>query len=104
MPATDDFWAALRHTCMTQTARHALATWSRSVNGTNPAAGSADAREFGALAERYRRELHLHCYRMLGSFDDAEDLLQETFFRGWRARASQAEASPRAWMYRIATN
>jgi RNA polymerase sigma-70 factor (ECF subfamily) len=74
------------------------------VNGTELTAGLADAAEFGALAERYRRELHVHCYRMLGSFDEAEDLLQETFFRGWRARASQAEASPRAWMYRIATN
>jgi len=41
---------------------------------------------------------------MLASFDDAEDLLQETLFRGWRARASQAEASPRAWMCRIETN
>ena len=74
------------------------------MNGTEFAAALADASEFGALAERYRRELHLHCYQMLGSFDDAEDLLQETFFRGWRARASQAQASPRAWMYRIATN
>jgi len=75
------------------------------VNGTEFTAGLADAAEFGALAERYRRELHVHCYRMLGSFDDAEDLLQETFFRGWRARESfQGHASPRAWMYRIATN
>ncbi|HEY1293087.1 MAG TPA: sigma-70 family RNA polymerase sigma factor, partial [Chloroflexota bacterium] len=65
----------------------------------------ADAAEFGALAERYRRELHVDCYRMLGSFDEAEDLLQETFFRGWRARRTfQGHASPRAWMYRIATN
>ena len=75
------------------------------MNSTEFTAGLADAAEFGALAERYRRELHVHCYRMLGSFDEAEDLLQETFFRGWRARNSfQGQASPRAWMYRIATN
>jgi RNA polymerase sigma-70 factor (ECF subfamily) len=75
------------------------------VNGTELTAGLADAAEFGALTERYRRELHVHCYRMLGSFDEAEDLLQETFFRGWRARGTfQGHASPRAWMYRIATN
>lgn len=43
---------------------------------------------FTALAERYRRQLHVHCYRMLGSFDDAEDLVQETFLCAWRGRRS----------------
>jgi len=90
---------------MTHTTRHEVAPTSSRVNGTEFTAGLADAAEFGALAERYRRELHVHCYRMLGSFDEAEDLLQETVFRGWRARESfQGHASPRAWMYRIATN
>jgi RNA polymerase sigma-70 factor (ECF subfamily) len=61
--------------------------------------------EFTALAERHRRELHVHCYRMLGSFDEAEDLVQETLLRAWRARETlDHEDWFRAWLYRIATN
>jgi RNA polymerase sigma-70 factor (ECF subfamily) len=61
--------------------------------------------EFTGLTEQYRRELRVHCYRMLGSYDEAEDLTQETFLRAWRARASVAGLeNPRAWLYRIATN
>jgi len=60
---------------------------------------------FTALTERHRRELHIHCYRMLASFDEAEDAVQETFLRAWRARESfDGSSMIRAWLYRIATN
>jgi len=60
---------------------------------------------FAAQAERHRRELHVHCYRMLASFDEAEDAVQETFLKAWRGRSGFDGGSQfRAWLYRIATN
>src|SRR6201985_2802434 len=57
------------------------------------------------LVRRYRRELHVYCYRMLGSFDEAEDHVQEVLLRAWRSRdLFQGRSSPRTWLYRLATN
>jgi RNA polymerase sigma-70 factor (ECF subfamily) len=64
-----------------------------------------DAESFADLVEPLRRELHVHCYRMLGSVEDADDAVQETLLAAWRALpAFQARASVRTWLYRIATN
>jgi RNA polymerase sigma-70 factor (ECF subfamily) len=64
-----------------------------------------DRRAFDRLVAPYRRELHVHCYRMLASLHDAEDLVQESMLRAWRGlRTFRRESSIRAWLYKIATN
>jgi RNA polymerase sigma-70 factor (TIGR02960 family) len=69
------------------------------------AARSGDAARFALITERHRRELQVHCYRLLANYEDAQDLAQETFLRAWHKRESfQGNAALRTWLYRIATN
>lgn len=69
------------------------------------AATAGDESAFSELVKRHRHELRVHAYRMLGSYEDAEDLAQETLLRAWHRRESfRGESSFRAWLFRIATN
>ena len=68
-------------------------------------AADGDEQAFGELTGPYRREIQVHCYRMLGSLTDAEDAAQETLLAAWRGLAGfQRRSSLRTWLYRIATN
>jgi RNA polymerase sigma-70 factor, ECF subfamily len=98
------------------TARSAGTPYSRAMSGGGvttqaeqgavlAAVRDGDASAFAALAERYRRRLLVHCYRMLGSLEEAEDAVQEALLRAWRARAGfEGRSQFRTWLYRIATN
>jgi RNA polymerase sigma-70 factor (ECF subfamily) len=69
------------------------------------AARSNDAAQFALITERYRRELQVHCYRMLANYEDAQDMTQETLLRVWNKRESfKGHATLRTWLHRIATN
>ncbi|MFG1643381.1 RNA polymerase subunit sigma-70 [Amycolatopsis sp. NPDC049252] len=66
---------------------------------------SGDPTRFALITERHRRELQVHCYRMLANYEDAQDMTQETFLRAWRKRETfKGHAALRTWLYRIATN
>lgn len=72
---------------------------------TLAAARAGDAAGFERLVTPYRRELHVHCYRLTGSLSDAEDLVQESLLRAWKALGTfEGRSSLRTWLYRIATN
>lgn len=86
-----------------------LARQAREEAGTNSVTAESvtnfDEDAFTTLIEEHRQELRVHCYRLLGSYDEAEDLTQEAFLRAWRAVDTLADVeNPRAWLYKIATN
>ncbi len=80
-------------------------TTAGSQAGLLAAARDGDERAFTQLVEPHRRELHRHCYRMLGSVHDADDAVQESLLRAWKAIAGfDGCESVRPWLYKIATN
>src|SRR5512139_1578380 len=88
--------SALVSTVMTTTQ-----LWGDQMSGSREQQAAWLQRAF----DEHRRELHVHCYRLAGNVTDADDLVQETFLRAWRARGRfEGRATARTWLYRIATN
>jgi RNA polymerase sigma-70 factor, ECF subfamily len=88
-----------------QVSDHNTMTESAEASALAATVRAGDVAAFNAVAERHRRELLIHCYRMLGSLQDAEDAVQDTLLRAWKYRESLKAGAPvRPWLYRVATN
>lgn len=104
-PATAQFAAAVVSILESRRVWEGEATVGMAPADLVARARGGDGEAFRELVEPYRRELHVHCYRILGSVQDAEDTLQETLLAAWQGLAQFEErASVRTWLYRIATN